>query len=67
MHPSMIAATTILNNKTKYNTMKKQQFFNVELGNATDKYFKLGLYGYVVEILFGMDGILLSLALQECC
>ena len=63
----MIAAATISNNNATYNTMKKQQFFNVELGNAIDKYFKLGLYGYVVELLFCMDGILLSLALQECC
>ena len=62
----MIAAATISNNKAKCNTMKEQQFFNVELGNAIDKYFKLGLYGYIVELLFGMDGILLSLALHEC-
>ena len=63
----MIAAATISNNKAKYNTMKKQQFFNVELGNAIDKCFKLVLYGYIVELLFGMDGILLYLALQDCC
>ena len=63
----MIAAATISNNIAKCNTMKKQQFFNVELGNAIDKCFELVLYGYVFELLFGMDGILLSLALQECC
>ena len=63
----MIATAIISNNETRHNTLKKQQFFNVELGNAVDKCFKPGLYGYVVELLFGMDGILLSLALQECC